>query len=194
MKYGELTLGQIEAIVNKLGGMTGVMQLLTDEVIVNKKTTSQPLKFITSVTVPSVKQFAAVDHFKHGEIVERVKCYLWSNFSRHFGGKIEEDMEECVIRVHELLKSSRDLGIRSEIGEEREETKLAHLWHLLTLQPNGEKGTLLTNGYANIFYIRGTENILWAVVAYWYGDEWNLCAVSVGSLDEWLGGIRVCSR
>lgn len=38
MKYGELNLGQIEAIVNKLGGMEGVQRFLRDEVeiVVNK--------------------------------------------------------------------------------------------------------------------------------------------------------------
>jgi len=34
MKYGELTLGQIEAIVNKLGGMEGVMRFLSGETMV----------------------------------------------------------------------------------------------------------------------------------------------------------------
>jgi len=35
MKYGELNLGQIEAIVNKLGGMDGVQRFLSDELIVS---------------------------------------------------------------------------------------------------------------------------------------------------------------
>lgn len=35
MKYGELTLGQVEAIVNKLGGMGGVKRLLSGETVVS---------------------------------------------------------------------------------------------------------------------------------------------------------------
>src|SRR3990167_3581782 len=35
MKYGELNLGQIEAIVNKLGGMGGVHQFLSGELLVS---------------------------------------------------------------------------------------------------------------------------------------------------------------
>lgn len=35
MKYGELTLGQIEAIVNKLGGMDGVRRFLSGEIVVS---------------------------------------------------------------------------------------------------------------------------------------------------------------
>jgi len=37
MKYGELNLGQIEALVNKLGGMDGVASLLADETVVTRK-------------------------------------------------------------------------------------------------------------------------------------------------------------
>lgn len=36
MKYGELNLGQIEAIVNKLGGMDGVRRFLSDELEVKE--------------------------------------------------------------------------------------------------------------------------------------------------------------
>ncbi|HPY08955.1 MAG: hypothetical protein ACOX0H_01695 [Patescibacteria group bacterium] len=39
MKYGYLNLGQIEAVVNKLGGMDGVNKFLRDEIIV-----SEPLR------------------------------------------------------------------------------------------------------------------------------------------------------
>lgn len=38
MKYGKLNLGQIEAIVNKLGGMDGVDSLLSDEMIITMVT------------------------------------------------------------------------------------------------------------------------------------------------------------
>ncbi|MEN9881527.1 MAG: hypothetical protein RLZZ308_710 [Candidatus Parcubacteria bacterium] len=35
MKYGELTLGQVEALVNKLGGMEGVKRFLSGELLVS---------------------------------------------------------------------------------------------------------------------------------------------------------------
>lgn len=37
MKYGELTLGQVEAVVNKLGGIEGVKRLLTGEMVFKEK-------------------------------------------------------------------------------------------------------------------------------------------------------------
>ncbi|MFH1451015.1 MAG: hypothetical protein ABIF89_00170 [bacterium] len=36
MKYGELNLGQIEAVVNKLGGMEGVRRFLSGELVVEE--------------------------------------------------------------------------------------------------------------------------------------------------------------
>lgn len=36
MKYGELNLGQVEAIVNKLGGMEGVRRFLSGELVVKE--------------------------------------------------------------------------------------------------------------------------------------------------------------
>lgn len=36
MKYGELSLGQVEAVVNKLGGMEGVQKLLRGEITVSE--------------------------------------------------------------------------------------------------------------------------------------------------------------
>ncbi|MFA4999607.1 MAG: hypothetical protein WC519_02700 [Parcubacteria group bacterium] len=38
MKYSELTLGTVEAVVNKLGGMEGVQAFLRDELVLTKKT------------------------------------------------------------------------------------------------------------------------------------------------------------
>lgn len=35
MKYGALTLGQVEALVNKLGGMEGIQRFLSGETVVN---------------------------------------------------------------------------------------------------------------------------------------------------------------
>jgi hypothetical protein len=37
MKYGQLNLGQIEAIVNKLGGMEGVLRFLSGELVVRQE-------------------------------------------------------------------------------------------------------------------------------------------------------------
>jgi len=54
MKYGELTLGQIEALVNKVGGMDGVQDILSGLSVVVKK----------SVAVgSSLKNMIALGHY-----------------------------------------------------------------------------------------------------------------------------------
>lgn len=151
-----------------------------------KAVANKLLEFVTSVTVPSVKQFVADDHFKHGETVDGVTVYLGDNFKKRFGGKIEENVAGCDIRVHKLLRAARDLPIRYEIGEDNEETCLAHLWHFLKLR--GNKGGWF------VFYIHDAEDILWAVGAFWGGGGWVVDAYSVEDRNRWLADRCVCSR
>ena len=154
------------------------------------------LRPLTTVSVSAVPEFRAADKFRVGETVDGVKVsrYMGDNFKEHFLLKVEENVNAVEIRVHELLRNSRDLGIRAEIGEEREETTLAHLWELLKLQGNGQQGVLLTDRRTNIFYVRDVKGILWAVGADWGGDGWRLDAHSVEDPYEWGAGRHVCSR
>lgn len=154
------------------------------------------LEYVTVVEVTEVKKFVAQEMFKEGATVDGVTYYseFGGNFKKHFLPKIETDVHAATLRVHKLTRNSRDLGIRTEIGEEFEETSLAHLHQCLKRQGNGEKGVLLTNGCANIFYIRDTEGNLWAVRAYWDGHSWALSASSVGHPRAWDAGRRVFSR
>jgi len=83
------------------------------------------LEFVTSVKVPAVKKFVASDHFKAGKTVDGVKYYsvFGDYFNKHFLPKVEEDVPATDLRVQRLLRNSRDLGIRTEIGENREEIR-----------------------------------------------------------------------
>lgn len=112
-KYPDLNQGQIEAIGNKLGGVTGIMQFLAgDLVVVAKNAANKLLEFVESVTMPSVKKFVADDRFKDGVDVEGVTIYTGGDFKKAFGGRVEENVAGCDIRVHNLTRASRDLGIR----------------------------------------------------------------------------------
>ena len=161
-----------------------------------KTTITKLLEFVTPVKITAVKKFVASDHFKAGQTVDGVNYYssFGDNFNAHFLPKVEENIQATDLRVHKLLRNSKDLGIRAEIGEDKEETNLAHLHQCLKRQGNGEEGALLTNGYANIFYVRDTNGNLWAVSAYWYDDGWRLRADSVGYSDDWYAGSQVFSR
>lgn len=183
-----------EAIRKMVKNLTGCALGATEQVSTPRGQVL--LELVRTISVPAIPEFRTADKFKVGETVDgvRISSIMGSNFTQFFLPKVERNVPATEIRVHKLLQNSRDLGIRAEIGEEKEETTLGHLWERLKLQGNGQDGVLLTNGWANIFYIRDTEGKLWAVCARWYDDGWGLSANSVGDPRGWLAARRVCSR
>jgi len=202
MKYGNLTLGQIEAGINKIGGEDAFMRLLSGELNIVPAKPADPkklLELVTTVSVAACEKFVAKEHFKvdTGRKAKVKIAFLWDNFSKHFLPKTEEGVLAGEIKVHKLLQSSLDAPIMTELGDPRSySTTLADLWGMLEKQPNGEEGALLVNGYANILYIHDTEGNLWAVYAYWVSGfgGWCVNAGSVGDPDGWSAGIQVLSR
>ena len=189
MKYGELTLGQVEALVNKLGGKDRVLEFLRGGVQIVVK---QPglLCRATTVKVPGIAKFVVKDHLTAVNV-----GWIDKNFDQFFRNKQEEDVDDITLVVSRLEKDSLDTSILAELGD-RAETSLAHLFALLEKQSKGEQGILLTNGYANIFYIRGTDGNLWAVSANWnsYDGYWDVEASSVERPCWWNVGGQVFSR
>ncbi len=198
MKYNQINLGQIEAIINKLGGEDGVKGLLSGALVVVQNTTAQAkeklLEFVSTVRVSGSKRFVARDSFKKGN-ADGVKIYdIYQSFKTNFLGKTkEEEVSDADLKIHKLLKSSRDPNIIVELGANHE-TCLTYVWNLMKNQPNGEEGTLLTNSFANIFYVRDVEGVLWAVDVGWYGFGWGVGASSVGSVDGWNAGHQAFSH
>ena len=202
MKYGNLTLGQLEAGINKIGGEDAFMRLLAGKLNVVPAKPADPkklLELMTTIPVAACEKFVAQEHFKvdTGRKAKVKIAFLWDNFSTHFLPKTEEGVLAGELKVYKLLRSSLDAPIMTELGEPQSySTTLADLWVLLQKQPNGEEGALLVNGYANIFYIHDTEGTLWAVRAIWnsVSGGWGLDARSVERPGGWLGGRQVVSR
>jgi len=156
------------------------------------------LEFVGTVKVPETTgKFVAKDHFVV-DMSDKAKVKIWSlgsNFEKWFLDKVEEPISETVLGYHNLRKSSVDGPIINELGgEEKAEIILTEIFALMERQSNGEKGDLLTNGYANIFYIRDTAGVLRAVYCYWYGFGWSVHAYSVGFPLGWVAGVQVFSR
>jgi hypothetical protein len=142
-------------------------------------------------------KFVAVEHFKV-DTSRKAKvriAFLWDNFANNFVPKVEDNVPAGELKVYKLLESSLDAPIIAELGE-RHETYLSDLWVLLEKQPSGENGFLLTNGYANIFYLRDASGNLWAVGARWFSGYggWGLSAGSVLRPGRWHDGDQVVSR
>ena len=74
------------------------------------------------------------------------------------------------------------------------EISLGQFFAAFAKQPNGEKGALLTSGYANVGYVRDVNGVLWAVDGDWRGRGWRFGAVPLGNPYGWRDGTRFLSR
>lgn len=154
------------------------------------------LEPIGTIVIPATtEQFIVRERFVVGtDQKARVKIsYLGDNFRDRFLDKIEEPAAEATLRYAMLRRSSWDAPILAEL-KDTAETTLSQMFWLMERQSNGERGTLLNNGRANIFYILDAAGVLRAVFTFWYGDGWGAYARAVGSPRAWGDGYRVFSR
>ncbi len=161
----------------------------------NPKPKSTLLDFISTINITATtERFVARDKFKLKK--DGGLCsYFGDNFRRWFLGKIEDPIGEQTLRFAKLRRQSVDGPIITELGgEAKAETTLTEVWYLMSLQPNGEAGVLITNGWANIFYVPDSAGVLRAVGVYWLGRGWIVNAFEVSNPDSWDEGDRVFSR
>ncbi len=171
----------------------GAIQNRTKETV--RKAQEKLLDFITSFKVGGAKKFVAKDNFKE-EISDKaiVKIALiWKDFKDNFLDLVEENVPEAELKVHKLLKDSRNPGIIVELRESYT-VSLAHVWNAMALQSKGEEGNLLTNGNENIFYVADVNGVVWAVGVAWYGNGWGMSADSVECQNKWNDNNLVLSR
>ena len=177
------------------------ISLIAEAIMHRQKKVSLPeslLEFLGTIDIPaSSESFIAKEKFvvnTSSNAKVRIS-YLGDNFKENFLGKMEDPIGETTLQYGKLLKRSVDEPIIAELGGEvKVETTLVEMFSLIEKQGNGQSGTLLTNGYANIFYIRDVKGVLWAVACGWYDDGWRVVALFVGHPAEWDDGDQVFSR
>jgi len=106
--------------------------------------------------------------------------YVWDDFSDRIIPATSpiRQVPEMEVRAFDLDKSMNDAEIRAKLpkGHVFEDASIfcAHLGGMIDRQPKGKEGDLLSNGYANIFYVRGKANEVFAVHVYWNAGhrEW----------------------
>lgn len=154
------------------------------------------LEPIGTVVIPATtKQFVARKRFvaDTGRKARVKISWLGDDFKAWFLNKIEEPAAEATLRSAKLPRSSVDEPILTEL-DDTAETTLGEMFSLLERQPNGERGTLLNDDRANIFYVLDVAGALRVVGLYWRGDGWGVHAHSVGSPFPWFDGSQVFSR
>jgi hypothetical protein len=197
-----LTRGQVSAILIKIAQQLGMEDIKDAAEMFLRGTAEIVVKKILDMigivkTSATSERFVAKDMFKLKK--DRGICsYLDDNFESWFlagEGKVENAIPEGELRYGKLTKVSVDDPIIEELGgETKAETALTEMFDLMSKQPKGEEGTLLTNGYANIFYVRDLSGVLRAVFVLWNDDGWHVDAYSVEGLHAWSDGRRVFSR
>ncbi len=194
MKYNDVTLGQVEAVWNKLGGEEGVQRFLAGETVVAEAQKPPLLKFLDTIQVSAnVGKFVVADHYKKDNADGVAISVIWEDFQSLCGNVIEEPTAATTLRRHSLLRAELDKPIIAELGgESAVATTFFAIWERLKLQKNGANGKLLTDGSANIFYVYVT-GVLLAVCVLWYDDGWYVDAYSVGSPHGWSAGRQVFS-
>ncbi len=139
----------------------------------------------------TVKRFVVAEEFVVGT---HGIAYLNPDFQVNFLTKMEENVEACDLYAYRLTKDSLDEDIKVSLGGTLPETAMAHLLAMIHQQADGQKGNLLVDGKANIFYCRGANGGLWAVRVCRYSGGWRVYAYSVTSPNRWSAGYQVFAR
>jgi len=187
-KYADVTAGQTEACINRMGGWDNFLRFIGGS---GKLVFDSILELITSeIKVSAREKFVVADHFKKGNAGI---YFLSDNFKARFGGLVE-NASATILSSRKLTQSSVDEPIRAELGKNHE-TFLSWLFEKLEQQADGREGDLLVNGYANIWYVLDASGVVRAVLAYWSaGRGWDVDANGVSNPRAWGDGDRVFSR
>ena len=196
-KYPDVTAGQTEACINRMGGWDNFIRFIggVGEIVFYKT-----LIHLRDIIVPtSFNSFVVRDHIVANMTRDVDVEVAWFSeiFKANFFGKIEGSEGEHTLSSWRLEKNSVDILIRAELGGYKE-TTLRDIFHLLAFQLHGQGGDLLVDGHANIFFVRNVNDNLWTVCVRWSPSSncWWFEANSVENvLDQrnWRGGSQVFS-
>lgn len=149
------------------------------------------------ITAARTEKFIARDKFViNRDCNAKVNIYfLNDNFINWFLNKVEGPIGQQLLKCGKLRKPFTNISIVDDLGGEvKAETTLSELFCLMKIQGKGQEGILLTNGYANIFYIKDISGVLRTVSTCWFDGGWHLNASFFDSLNEWSEDRQVFSR
>ena len=187
-KMFEIVKMLVNAVLDIGGDDSDMERILKDETL-----RKEIAKLI--VGAKAVAKFVVADMFDVRNAAVNIS-YIGDNLKSWFYGKTEETRDVVIPRRHhDLKRDSLDAEILADLGgEAAAEVTLAGVYELMKLQGAGQSEDLLTNGYANIFYVRDKGGILRAVCVLWHGRGWSVSAFSVEFPYRWRAGYRAFSR
>ncbi|MFC0241455.1 hypothetical protein [Rhodopseudomonas telluris] len=140
-------------------------------------------------------RFVAAQHFRETASARNGVAISWlgTMFRQRFVTKTEPASARTMLQPLRLRRPARASEIVAWLGD-RGEVTLGELWCLLSLQPNGEQGALLTNAIPNLFFVRDREEKLWTVDVVWGGPGWEIGASAIDGDRRWEAGAQPFSR
>ena len=192
--------GPLADLNQKLSSKQGNMWLEEFKKFLRGKRCWSLLEAVGMVTIPATtSRFIAKDKFViNTSAAAPVQInHVGENFRRDFlsgEGTIEDPKGETTLRCDRLRQSSKDSFITTELADDKAETSLTELCILVEKQGRCQAGVLLTDGSANIFYIKNRTGVLRTVCVRWYVNGWDVGADSIGDPDRWGSGSQVFSR
>lgn len=179
-KYNDLTTGQSEACINRMGGWGNFLRFIGGQGKIVFDTILTLLRTVRIPAQPAV--ITSEEYFKEAGVV-----VMRDNFKTQFLGLEVPATNETELAVCKLEKTSLDAPILAELGDRAE------------ISVNQFRAFLAENRESTewfIFYLRGKDGSLWAVGAYWLAvsDGLSVDAYSVGNPNRWYAGNRVVSR
>ena len=139
-------------------------------------------------------KFVAKEYFTVGANNGVKIVQLGESFKRNFLDKEESLVGEITLHYGKLFRKTLSNAIIENLGgENNSETSLGEMFALLKRQGNQENGSLLTNGFANIFCVRNIKGVLRMVRGYWFRGGWNIFDYPSDS-GEWGEGDQIFYR
>jgi len=191
----DVPTGKLNALVKNIGGLD-IMDGILDGTVKFTVIEGQCLSSTSTITLPASKKRFNPDEYYQ----TREGLYVWEGFRNRIVPATSpiEQVPGMEIFSFDLDKSMNDAEIRAKLPKnhvfENASIFCAYLGGMIDRQPKGKEGDLLSNGYANIFYVRGLNSELFAVNVLWdaVNREWDVNADSLDD-DRWSAGIRAFS-
>lgn len=140
----------------------------------------------TKIEVKVPKKYSPQEFF-----INRTGLYVWSGFSENILPKAKAVvLNNFALSSFDLTERLSDKKIESELIKKHLFTEThvcAIIAGLIEKQSKGQKGILLNNGYANLFYTKSR-----VVRVRWHDGEWRVYAWLRGD-GTWYAGKRVFS-
>jgi len=160
------------------------------------------LEPVSTIKLPAVAEFRAVDHFLvGGKAPGGIEIgFINDHFQAAFlegDGKVENSIPPTSLRVSRLLRNSLDLPIIEALGGQQVVgVSLAHVWMMIEeyirCLPTGIQHI---SGLWNVYYVLDNDSgQLMEVDTRWsVWQQWELRAFPLTFQEEWVEGVYVFS-